>query len=67
MTDVALDYRVPPEDLQPYVTLFYHFCADVPMFEDVERVGTQWLVGKYLYGVKARLGRTAHNFSALGF
>jgi AraC-like DNA-binding protein len=37
MTDVALDYRVPPEDLQPYVTLFYNFRADVPMFEDVER------------------------------
>lgn len=34
---VKLDYRVPPEDLQPYVTLFYHFAADIPLFEDVER------------------------------
>jgi AraC-like DNA-binding protein len=34
---VQLDYRVPPEDLQPYVTLFYHFRADVPYFDDLER------------------------------
>ncbi len=37
MSDIELDYRVPPEDLQSFVTLFYHFRADVPMFEDVER------------------------------
>ena len=35
--DISLDYRVPAEDLQPYVTLFYHFRAAVPRFEDIER------------------------------
>jgi AraC-like DNA-binding protein len=34
---ITLEYRVPPDDLQPYVTLFYHFRADVPVFDDVER------------------------------
>ena len=37
MADIKLDYVVPAEDLQPFVTLFYHFHADVPLFEDVER------------------------------
>lgn len=37
MADIKLDYVVPAEDLRPYVTLFYHFRADVPLFEDVER------------------------------
>lgn len=37
MSQIQLDYRVPPEDLQPFVTLFYHFRADVPVFEDDER------------------------------
>ncbi|VVT13103.1 AraC family transcriptional regulator [Sphingomonas sp. EC-HK361] len=37
MGGVALDYRVPAEDLQPFVTLFYHFRADVPVFDDIER------------------------------
>ncbi|QKS01702.1 helix-turn-helix domain-containing protein [Sphingomonas sp. CL5.1] len=37
MADIKLDYVVPAEDLQPFVTLFYHFLADVPLFEDVER------------------------------
>lgn len=37
MANVELDYQVPPADLQPYVTLFYHFRADVPHFQDVER------------------------------
>lgn len=37
MTHIQLDYRVPPADLQPYVTLFYHFRANVPLFEDLER------------------------------
>ena len=35
--DVQLDYRVPSADLQPFVTLFYHFSADVPLFDDMER------------------------------
>jgi AraC-like DNA-binding protein len=40
---VLLDYRVPSEDLRPYVTLFYHFRADVPVFDDVERADhAQW-------------------------
>ena len=37
MADIALDYEVPAEDLQPYITLFYHFRANMPLFEDVER------------------------------
>ena len=37
MTDIQLDYRVPAADLQPYVTLFYHFRADIPWFDDLER------------------------------
>jgi AraC-like DNA-binding protein len=34
---IALDYAVPSEALTPYVTLFYWFRADLPLFEDVER------------------------------
>lgn len=37
MADIELDYKVPAEDLRPYVTLFYHFRADVARFEDIER------------------------------
>jgi AraC-like DNA-binding protein len=37
MSQVQLNYQVPPEDLQPFVTLFYHFRADIPFFEDDER------------------------------
>lgn len=37
MSHIQLDYRVPPADLQPFVTLFYHFRAEMPVFEDVER------------------------------
>lgn len=37
MSDIQLDYRVPAIDLQPYVTLFYHFRANLVLFEDVER------------------------------
>ncbi len=37
MGDVQLDYRVPDEDLRPYVTLFYHFRANIPYFDDLER------------------------------
>ncbi|WP_137786673.1 helix-turn-helix domain-containing protein [Sphingomonas sp. 3P27F8] len=37
MADITLDYVVPAEDLRPYVTLFYRFRADIPLFEDVER------------------------------
>lgn len=37
MADIQLDYVVPAEDLRPYVTLFYHFRANIPLFEDVER------------------------------
>lgn len=40
---LLLEYRVPSEDLRPYVTLFYHFRADVPLFDDVERADhAQW-------------------------
>jgi len=34
---IELDYVVPPPDLADYVTLFYDFSADVPLFEDIER------------------------------
>jgi AraC-like DNA-binding protein len=34
---MALDYVVPADDLAPFVTLFYRFETDAPMFEDVER------------------------------
>src|ERR1700761_9522832 len=37
VVDVQLDYAVPAADLTEYVTLFYHFRADVPIFEDMER------------------------------
>ncbi len=37
MDIVQLDYAVPAADLTAYVTLFYYFRADVPLFEDVER------------------------------
>lgn len=36
-SDVRLDYRVPAADLQPFVTLFYHFSADIPLLDDMER------------------------------
>lgn len=34
---IQLDYAVPSAALSDYVTLFYWFRADVPLFEDVER------------------------------
>ena len=34
--DIQLDYAVPSAALADYVTLFYWFRADVPMFEDLE-------------------------------
>lgn len=37
MVEIELDYVVPAADLVDYVTLFYDFSANVPMFEDVER------------------------------
>lgn len=37
MADIQLDYAVPGEAIADYVTLFYLFRADVPLFEDVER------------------------------
>ncbi|PAX07796.1 helix-turn-helix domain-containing protein [Sphingomonas lenta] len=37
MNGMELDYAVPAPDLAPYVTLFYRFRAEVPLFEDVER------------------------------
>jgi len=37
LSDIQLDYAVPAADLGEYVTLFYDFRADVPMFEDTER------------------------------
>lgn len=37
MNGIELDYAVPASDLAPYVTLFYRFRAELPVFEDVER------------------------------
>ena len=37
MADIQLDYAVPAADLADYITLFYHFSAEVAAFEDVER------------------------------
>jgi AraC-like DNA-binding protein len=37
LSDIQLDYAVPAADLTDYITLFYHFQADVPVFEDSER------------------------------
>ena len=34
---VQLEYRVPPPELRHYITLFYHFCADLPRLDDTER------------------------------
>lgn len=43
VAEIALDYVVPSPDLADYVTLFYDFSANVPMFEDVERADhAQW-------------------------
>ncbi|CAN5532971.1 hypothetical protein BH09PSE4_BH09PSE4_07380 [soil metagenome] len=37
MADVELDYAVPSIDVGEFVTLFYHFRADLPLFSDTER------------------------------
>jgi AraC-like DNA-binding protein len=37
VSDVQLDYLVPSPEAAEFVTLFYHFRADVPIFEDTER------------------------------
>ena len=37
MDEIQLDYAVPAPDVSDYVTLFYDFSADVPVFADVER------------------------------
>ena len=37
MPDIRLDYAIPRPDLVDYLTLFYLFEADVPVFEDTER------------------------------
>jgi AraC-like DNA-binding protein len=38
LADIQLDYTVPAADLSEYITLFYYFHADVPVFEDTDRV-----------------------------
>lgn len=37
MAKIELDYAVPSADMADYITLFYNFRADVPVFEDTER------------------------------
>lgn len=37
MADMQLHYRVPSEDLQPFITVFYHFRAEGDGFDDTER------------------------------
>ncbi len=34
---VTLDYASPPADLRRYLSIFYEFRADVPMFEDTDK------------------------------
>lgn len=36
---IALEFVVPSADLADYVTLFYHFRAEMPQFADTERAG----------------------------
>lgn len=37
MSEMVLNYRVPSADLQPFITLFYHFRAEGESFDDTER------------------------------
>jgi len=37
VSEIKLDYAVPEADLSDYITLFYLFEADTPIFEDTER------------------------------
>lgn len=37
MSAVSLDYAAPPADLKEFVSVFYHFRAAVPRFEDDDR------------------------------
>ncbi len=37
MGAVTLDYATPDESLRSYLSVFYEFRADVPVFEDIER------------------------------
>jgi AraC-like DNA-binding protein len=37
MANVTLDYLVPADDLGVFVTVFYCFWSDAPLFEDLER------------------------------
>lgn len=39
MSKVTLDYATPPEALRSYLSVFYEFRADVPVYEDLERAG----------------------------
>ncbi|MBY0582403.1 MAG: AraC family transcriptional regulator [Sphingomonas sp.] len=39
MDEIRLDYVVAPPGVADFVTLFYHFRAEVPVFEDTERAG----------------------------
>lgn len=34
---VALDYAPPPEDLRPFLSIFYEFRTDLPRFEDTDK------------------------------
>ena len=43
MTEVQLNYHVPSRDLAPYVTAFYHFRVDAPLFDDAERASNAQL------------------------
>ncbi len=53
MVDIQLDYAVPAADLAAYVTLFYRFRADLPLFEDVERADYAQLRFRLSPGVSA--------------
>lgn len=57
---INLDYAAPPEDLAPFVTLFYRFQADAPIFEDLERADRAQL------RFRLSAGRTSYRFSTGG-
>lgn len=37
MTNISLEYAAPAPELRDYLSVFYEFRADVPLFEDMER------------------------------
>lgn len=57
---IRLDYAVPPADLAPFVSLFYRFEANVPVFEDLERADRAQL------RFRLSAGRASYRFATGG-